>query len=90
MEENLEPAPDPEATTKKPIPKSTSESTPEPTLEPVSESTVEIGSVYYETLAYPYDGTIFSGDGTYYGETSDGNCAIHSIPSMYNDMIPGK
>ena len=61
MDENPEPAPGPEATPQ-PISESTSE--------PASESTVEIGSVNYGTLAYPYDGTIFSGDGTYYGETS--------------------
>jgi len=39
----------------------------------------------------PYDGTTFTGDGTYYGTTSNGNCAIRSpIPSMYDGMIPGE
>ena len=75
------PAPDPELT-------------PEPfqlsTAKPVSESKVEINSVNYGS-SYPYDGSTFSGDGTYYGTTSNGNCAIRSpIPSMYDDMIPGK
>ncbi|CAN0347440.1 unnamed protein product, partial [Ascophyllum nodosum] len=73
------PAPDPELT-------------PEPfqlsTAKPVSESKVEINSVNYGS-SYPYDGSTFSGDGTYYGTTSNGNCAIRSpIPSMYDDMIP--
>ena len=37
---------------------------------------------------YPY-GESFSGDATYYGYTTQGNCAIREpIPSMYNDMIP--
>ena len=81
MNENPEPAPGPEATPQ-PISESTSE--------PVSESTVEIRSVNYGTLAYPYNGTIFSGDGSYYGEISGGNCAIRSSPSMYNGMIAGK
>ena len=37
----------------------------------------------------PYDGS-FNGDGTYYGTTSNGNCAISPIPSMYDGMIPGE
>lgn len=37
---------------------------------------------------YPY-GDTFSGDGTYYGYTTKGNCAIREpIPGMYRDMIP--
>ncbi|CAN0291182.1 unnamed protein product [Ascophyllum nodosum] len=51
-------------------------------------SLAEINSVNYGS-SYPYDGSTFSGDGTYYGTTSNGNCAIRSpIPSMYDDMIP--
>ncbi|CAM9700723.1 unnamed protein product [Ascophyllum nodosum] len=63
--------------------------TPEPTPEAASDSTVEVGSVNHAKSEYPFDGTTFSGDGTYYGETSDGNCAIRSpIPRMYGGMIP--
>lgn len=37
---------------------------------------------------YPY-GEEFSGDATYYGYTTRGNCAIREpIPSMYGGMIP--
>ncbi|CAM9965889.1 unnamed protein product [Ascophyllum nodosum] len=74
IDESPEPAPAPEPT-------------PEPTPEPSSKSTEEVGSVNYAN-SYPFDGTTFSGDGTYYGETSNGNCAIMPIPSMYSGMIP--
>ena len=76
IDESPEPAPAPEPT-------------PEPTPEPSSKSTEEVGSVNYANT-YPFDGTTFSGDGTYYGETSNGNCAIMPIPSMYSGMIPGE
>lgn len=34
-------------------------------------------------------GKVFHGDGTYYGYTTDGNCAIRApFPSMYNGMVP--
>lgn len=39
---------------------------------------------------WPYTGETFSGEGTYYGYTTDGNCAIREpIPGMYNGMQPG-
>lgn len=34
-------------------------------------------------------GPIFKGDGTYYGFTTDGNCAIRPpVPNMYSGMVP--
>lgn len=30
----------------------------------------------------------FNGDGTYYGYTSGGNCAIREIPDMYKSLVP--
>eukprot|EP00752_Nemacystus_decipiens_P013640 g12093.t1 len=34
-------------------------------------------------------GQTYTGEGTYYGFTTDGNCAYRSlVPSMYQDMIP--
>lgn len=38
---------------------------------------------------WPY-GETFSGEGTYYGYTTQGNCAIREpIPGMYEGMTPG-
>ncbi|CAN0291073.1 unnamed protein product, partial [Ascophyllum nodosum] len=79
--QDLTPAPEP---TSEPPP----ESAPEPASEPVSDTDVQIASSA-DSSAYPYDGSTFVGHGTYYGETSNGNCAIRSpIPSMYDGMIP--
>ena len=37
---------------------------------------------------YPY-GESFKGDATYYGYTTEGNCAIRDpVPGMYDNMIP--
>lgn len=73
--------------------------TPEPTPNPAPEPTSETSSGSPEDLegnndygVFPYDGTTFTGDSTYYdGDATSGNCAIRSpIPSMYDGMIPGK
>lgn len=83
-----EPTPKP---TREPSPKPSPRPTPEPTPEETPESSTEEEPDDYDYGVFPYDGSTFTGDGTYYGETSDGNCAIRSpIPTMYTGMIPGK
>lgn len=85
-EPSPEPTPEPVA---EPSPKPTREPTPRPAPEPTPEPTQEPDD--YDYGVFPYDGSTFTGEGTYYGETSNGNCAIRSpIPSIYDSMIPGE
>lgn len=52
--------------------------------------TVPVSSAGYGFSPYDY-GKLFSGDGTYYGLTSGGNCAMgpqSNLPHMYRSMVP--
>ncbi|CAM9416936.1 unnamed protein product, partial [Hapterophycus canaliculatus] len=75
------PAPAPVIPTPSPVTPTPSPVTPTP--EPVSPSPTPgdfSGGQY---------GTEYSGEGTYYGETTEGNCAYGGdVPGMYSGMIP--
>lgn len=57
--------------------------------DPIFFITVPLLFVFAQLTAGQY-GETYTGDGTYYGHVTDGNCAYGSSPpKMYNDMYAG-
>ena len=70
-----------------------------PTATPVAEPTAKPAAAPTKAPVEPdsgdgdgsFDDTQYSGEATYYGATTGGNCAYGTtVPSMYDGMIPGK
>ena len=55
-----------------------------------SDDTPDTSSTTFKTSGAEY-GARYAGDGTYYGETTAGNCAFFdNVPRQYDGMIPGE
>eukprot|EP00752_Nemacystus_decipiens_P013639 g12092.t1 len=82
------PTPEPVAPTEPPMEAPTPEPTPEPSPETPAPQPVASPEPQQPVSGGQY-GQTYTGEGTYYGFTTDGNCAYRdTVPGMYDGMIP--